>query len=222
MEVAAASIRRGTKRLSADSHRNQQSQTNSGSSPVSSTRTSNSYPSTECRPLAAFGMTVHKRSNKSIGRMSRCAIKAGSFAAKGTGSSFIPPDQYAEGQEEVVIQKKGPSGEYCTCSGQKSTNAYEEIRHLVALPEEVKLNRTLEWLVIHDQSTRHKQSFRDDQEKDAFCRMFSSSMPGSWDAEDIRESWESLRKVCDPQAFNRRAKLTCIKSRFSLAVSMGW
>ncbi|CZT13596.1 uncharacterized protein RAG0_17096 [Rhynchosporium agropyri] len=105
---------------------------------------------------------------------------------------------------------------------QKSTNAYEEFRHLVALPEEVKLNRTLEWLVIHDQSTRHKQSFRDDQEKDAFSRQFSSSMPGSWDAEDIRESWESLRKVCDPQAFNRRAKLTCIKSRFSLAVSMGW
>ncbi|CZT13935.1 uncharacterized protein RAG0_17544 [Rhynchosporium agropyri] len=39
------------------------------------------------------------------------------------------------------------------------------------------------------------QNFREDQEKDAFCRKFSSSMPGSWDAEDIRESWENLRKI---------------------------
>ncbi|XMA19885.1 hypothetical protein WAI453_012676 [Rhynchosporium graminicola] len=46
-----------------------------------------------------------------------------------------------------------------------------------------------------DPSSTNWHSFRDDQEKNAFCRKFSSSMPGSWDAEDIRESWESLRKV---------------------------
>ncbi|XMA13643.1 hypothetical protein WAI453_006434 [Rhynchosporium graminicola] len=39
------------------------------------------------------------------------------------------------------------------------------------------------------------QSIRDDQEKEAFCRKFSSSMPGCWDPDDIRESWGNIHKV---------------------------